>query len=163
MSWGANIIKILPREVQPVPLPGMACKPLFLAIVFMHPTPLFHRVPAIVSYHCLSRLLPLLGNGCCNCRRGLPRSSGCGTSAVAPRTAMRRSATATTPSRVIAAGPPARRTGSECVSAATMPRKRPVGASPLRWTKRAGTQPNSRRPPGCTIAPPRRRHPGRSR
>ncbi|MDT5146274.1 MAG: hypothetical protein QOC58_919, partial [Mycobacterium sp.] len=52
-------------------------------------------------------------------------SSGCATSDVAPPTATPRSATATTPGRIGAAGRPPRATGSVPARAATTPRRRP--------------------------------------
>lgn len=96
-------------------------------------------------------------------RRGWPRSSGCAISAVACPTAMPRSATVTTPSRIIEAARPPRPTASDRVNAVTTSRKLPAGASAPTRTKPAVTQLNSPRPPGCTITAPRHHCPGRWR
>lgn len=95
--------------------------------------------------------------------KGWPRSSGCAISAVACPTAMPRSATVTTPSRIIEAARPPRPTASDRVNAVTTSRKLPAGASAPTRTKPAVTQLNSPRPPGCTITAPRHHCPGRWR
>ena len=78
-------------------------------------------------------------------------------------TVMPQSVTATTPGRTIAAERAQRQTGSGCVSAVTMSRKRRAGASAPRWTKLAYTGPNSPRLLGRITGPAHHPCPGRSR
>lgn len=95
-------------------------------------------------------------------RRGLADFIGLRDNCVAPRTAMPRSATATTPDHIVGAdllAPPMARV---CANAATMPRKRPGGRWPLQLTKKAVTQRTSL-PQRARVTTPRHRRYSMSR
>lgn len=81
------------------------------------------------------------GRGCF--RKVWPTLSAYVISDAAPPTATHPFGTGTTPHRIVGEGQPERRTGWECASGATTPKKRRGGPSPPTSMKEAGTQLNS--------------------